>query len=129
MKSITKILMLITLFVAGCSADRCYWYQPGATLKQARKDCRDCYCEALNDELKVDVQYESSRHVSVYDHDPEYLPYFDDVITLHELNLQNATRGCMKRKGYCLTRASEVGSEVQRKTTCAFGECFPIAGR
>jgi hypothetical protein len=129
MKSITKILALTTLFVAGCSANRCYWYQPDKTFKQARQDCRDCYSEALNDELKVDVAYESSRHLSVYDRDPEYRPDFDDVITLHEFNLQNATRGCMKRKGYRLTRASELGSEVRRKTTCAFGECFPIAGR
>jgi len=129
MKTITTTVTLITLLVAGCSADRCYWYQPGTTFKQARQDCRDCYCEALNDELKADVAYESSRHVSVYDRDPEYRPDFDDVITLHELNLQNATRGCMKRKGYRLTRASELGSEVHRKTTCISGECFPVAGR
>lgn len=128
MKSIIRILTLITLFVAGCSADSCYWYQPGKTFKQAKQDCRECYCEALKDALEVDAEYESSR-VPVYERDPEHLPDFEDVITWHELNLQNATRGCMKRKGYHLTRAGELGSEVHRKTTCISGECFPIAGR
>ena len=128
MKSATTIVTLITLLAAGCSADRCYWYQPTKTFKQARQDCRDCYNGALTDALEVEAEYGSSR-VSMYERDPEHLPDFEDVIIRHELNLENAARGCMKRKGYHLTRASELDSEVHRKTTCISGECFPIAGR
>ena len=120
--------MLITVFVAGCSADRCYWYQPGKTFKQAKQGCRECYCEALTDASEVDAEYESSR-VSVYERDPEHLPYLEDVTIWHQLHLANAVRGCMKRKGYRLTRASELDSEVHRKTTCVPGECFAIAGK
>lgn len=128
MKSIIRILTLITLFVAGCSADRCYWYQTGQTLQQARQDCRNCYNEALEDSLEIEQTYER-RSVQVYDRDPEYLPGFQDVITTYQLRVENATRGCMKRKGYRLTRASELGSEVHRRTTCISGDCFSIAGK
>jgi len=128
MKSTTGIVTLTTLLVAGCSADSCYWYQPGKTLKQASQDCRDCYDRVMEDSLQVGPEYESSR-VSVYDRDPEHLPDLDEVISWHELHLENAIRGCMKRKGYRLTRASELGPEVRRKTTYISGECFPTAGR
>ena len=78
--------------------------------------------------MEAEPAYES-RRVSMYDRDPQHLPDFEDVMLRHELNLQNTTRGCMKRKGYRLTRASKLSSEVHRKTTCISGECFPVAGK
>ncbi len=125
MRNIAITLVLISVTVAGCSIRHCYWYNPAKTLEEAKRDCRECYNEAVAEASEAVAEY-------YYDHaaPPGRLYYFRRGIASSEADYnalygwimwgdsyrQNVFRGCMKRRGYFRISADQLGQSVRKRS-------------
>lgn len=135
MRAIASILALIGFVLSGCSSPRHYWYNPEKSLSKARRDCRECYDEAVQQAAEDvadeyyrrppemrEMPYCSTRNQSVESVDLR--PLWDSTVwgTTHR---ENIFRGCMKSRGYRLTREDELGRHI-RKSSLRVGK---VAGK
>ncbi|MFH1719168.1 MAG: hypothetical protein ABIF19_17570 [Planctomycetota bacterium] len=128
------LIGLIAVATAGCSAHRCYWYNPARTLEQARQDCLECYDDALAQASEAMSEYYSNRYTTAA---PEHfgedaLGMSDaDRMAIQGWNSWGAAyqdrifRGCMRQRGYCRKKADKLDPSA-RKRILSIGN---VAGR
>jgi hypothetical protein len=108
--------LLILLLGGGCGRTM-YWYRPTTTLRQARHDCEECDREAEAQALQEALAYD--REQGSVPWGPPLGPwwYFDR---------------CMKSRGYRLTPADELPSQVKKRVVAPGlsenPELYPVAG-
>ena len=131
MRAIASILALIGFALSGCSSARHYWYNPEKPLSEARQDCRECYDEAVQQAAEDvadeyyrrppeirETPYWSSRSRSAESVDLRPLWYSTVWGTTHR---ENIFRGCMKSRGYHLTREDELCRHIRKSSLRAGG--------
>jgi len=128
------LIGLIAAATTGCSAQRCYWYNRARTLEQARRDCLECYDDALATASVAMSEYHCDRYstaTSEY-HDEDRLGMsYSDRMALQEWSSWGAAyqdrifRVCMRQRGYCRKKADKLGPSVRKNTLSVGG----IAGR
>ena len=135
MRAIASILTLIGFVLSGCSNPRHYWYNPEKLLSEARQDCRECYNEAV-DQAAEDVALEyynrpydlrEARYSSTRSKDEERIalrPLWEST-SLGTGHRENIFRGCMKSRGYQLTREDKLDPHI-RKSSLRVGK---VAGQ
>ena len=135
MKAIASILALIGFSLSGCSGSRRYWYNPEKPLVEARQDCRECYNQAV-EQAAEDVADEYYRRPPEMRQTPPWSGHSDrwsgsEFDALNESTLwgmthrENLFRGCMRSRGYCLTREDALGRHI-RKSSLRAGK---VAGK
>jgi len=134
-RAFASILLPIGFALSTCSCAVHYWYDPAKTLNQARRDCRECYDQA------VTLASEDLAH-EYYSRSPEMRqrPYCStrgdglDPVDLGPLwestfwgdtHRENLFRGCMKSRGYRLAREDQLGRRVRK--SCV--RTHKVAGR
>ena len=135
MRAIASMLALIGFVLSGCSSPRHYWYNPEKLLSEARQDCRECYDEAV-EQAAEDVALEyynrpyemrETPYSSTRSEDEERIdlrPLWEST-NLGTSHRENIFRGCMKSRGYNLTREDELGQRI-RKSSLRAGK---VAGK
>jgi len=128
------LIGLIAVATAGCSGQRCYWYNPARTLEQARQDCLECYDDAFAAASEAMSEYYSNRYGTAA---PEY--HYEDRLGMSEADRMaeqdwhswgaayqdRIFRDCMRQRGYCRKKAESLDASV-RKNTLSVGS---VAGR
>jgi hypothetical protein len=134
-KTIASILVLIGPVFGGCLGASSYWYNPAKTVNEAERDCRQCYDQAVR-RASEDFADEYYGRSSDMRESPHYSGRYDHLSSsefgaLREWTLwgttyrENLFRGCMKSKGYRLTRKDDLAPRVRIRWLAA----GKIAGR
>jgi hypothetical protein len=126
MRAIASILALIGFVLSGCSNTRRYWYNPEKLLSEARQDCRECYHIAVQQAAEdVALEYYNrpyemfeTPYSSTRSEDSERIdlrPLWESTHfgTNHR---ENIFRGCMKSRGYRLTREDELDRRIRKSS-------------
>lgn len=118
MRNSAITLVLISVTVAGCSIRHCYWYNPAKTLEEAKRDCRECYNEAVAEyyydhAAPLGWFYHFRRGIAGSEADYNAL---DGWIMWGDSYRQNVFRGCMKRRAYFRVRADQLGESVRKRS-------------
>jgi hypothetical protein len=126
MRAITSILLLIGFTLCGCSNIHYYWYNPDKLLREARQDCRECYGEAVqqaaNDtteeyyRLPPDVREDSYWPTHSRGSDTLHLGPLLHPTMWGSNHRENLFHGCMKSRGYALTREDELGRNIRKSS-------------
>ena len=126
MRAIASILALIGFGLSGCSGPRYYWYNPEKLLSEARQDCRECYDEAVEQAAEdLAIEYYSrpyemreTPYSSTDSKDEERIdlrPLWEST-NLGTSHRENIFRGCMKSRGYHLTREDALGRHIRKSS-------------
>lgn len=135
MRAIASILALIGFILSGCSSPRHYWFNPEKSLSAARRDCREC-CDQAVEQAAEDVADEYYRRP------PEMreMPYFStsskssESVDIGPLwystfwgtsHRENLFCGCMKSRGYHLAREDELGRRIRKSSM----RTYKVAGK
>lgn len=136
MRAIASILALIGFALSGCSSSRHYWYNPEKSLSEARQDCRECYDEAVEraaDDATLEYynrrpyEMREAPYGSTRNKDSERIdlrPLWEST-RLGTSHRENIFRGCMKSRGYRLTREDRLDRTI-RKSSLKAGK---VAGK
>ena len=127
MRAIASILALIGFVLSGCSGSRRYWYNPDKYLSEARQDCRECFAEAVEQGAEdATLEYYDRRpyemHETPYwparskDFEPIDLRPVWESTRLGTSHRENIFNGCMKSRGYHLTREDELGPHIRKSS-------------
>jgi hypothetical protein len=109
---IAVFLVAMSGFV-GCGGRSVCWYHPDRTLKQAKRDCRECHYQAQAEAIEAAPR--DRLDGGVRGRGPVYR------------NLQFDR--CMKQKGYCLVPEDELSFPTRKRLFQVAGEWYyPIAG-
>jgi len=128
------LIGLIAAATAGCSGQRCYWYNPARTLEQARQDCLECYDDALATASEAMSEYHSDRYgiaAQEYHNEDRLGMSHSDHMALQEWSSWGAAyqdrifRTCMRQRGYCRKKADKLDPSVRKNTLSVGG----VAGR
>ncbi len=100
MRTLTTVLLLVMagFVVSGCSSVR--WYNPDKTLKQAKRDCQECY-----DQARVEAIAEAAHYKHKYGYQGSTGRVYRNV----QFNR------CMKQKGYSLVPEDELSPTVRKQ--------------
>jgi len=130
MKAPATFVTLMLFLLVGCSLGPThYWYHPDKTLKQAKKDYRECEArakdeasEAVADEARVQSRSRSRSSDDEWKFRDEYVKSRSGLGAMYE---KNVFEGCMQGKGYMKVRDYRVPSGLRTKDYSKGG----VAGR
>ena len=115
MRTLITVLLLVMagFVVSGCPSF--HWYNPDKTLKQAKRDCQECYDQA---------RVEAISEAILYKHKYGY----QGSTGRSYRNLQFDR--CMKQKGYSLVPEDELSPTVRKQFFSAADEhSYLLAGK
>lgn len=128
-RAIISILALVAPAFGGCSGASCYWYNPAKTVNEAQRDCRQCYdravrraCEDFADEYYGHpLQMRESPYLAARWDDPAGSDFgaLSTWTLWGTTHRENLFRGCMKSRGYRLTRKDDLGPRARTRRLAA----------
>ncbi len=118
-KIFTGLLLVATVWLAGCSSNSVRWYHPDRTLREVKADCKECHYQARTE--ATTAAYEESRDRSIVAPKSSrggWAAYRETQFTK-----------CMKDKGYVLTQDVRLKSSVKKRLYEVDNEYYSIAGK
>jgi hypothetical protein len=112
------VLMMALHSLVGCNGSSLWWYQPGKTLGEVKRDCRDCRHQAQAEAFEYswsDIQDGLIAHGLIF-------PY-----TSWRMHKDIEFKRCMKHRGYRHVRKDTLGPAVRRRAYDVAGELYCIA--
>ena len=106
MRILTAVFFVAMAGFIGCGCRSVCWYHPDRTLKQAKRDCRECHYQAQAETIEAAWRHKLDRAIT-----GNYQPFDIGWGVCRDLQFDR----CMKHKGYHLVPEDELSPTARNR--------------